>query len=338
MKILTIVVPSYNVGEYLKQTLESFVVPQIMDKLEVLVVNDGSVDNTATIAEKFVDRYPETFVLINKENGGHGSTVNVGIERANGKYFRIVDGDDWVDKESLFALIKVMENLDVDLILTNYRTDNMTTGEKVDFVYQNDLYDKVLGVDDILSNNLSLPMTSVCYKTSILKNNKIRLQEKIFYVDEEYNILPFAYTNQIYFCNLILYNYRIGNVNQSISIANQIKRIEHKMKVAERLIDFVEDNQFDEKNKEYCYRKLQGLITSIYLIMLIYNPNRAEAKAVVERMQKKLKSTSIELERRTKKKYILFNLLGKMPFRKTIYQTMIAIKRKLGKGKGISYV
>ena len=96
-KILTVTIPSYNVEAYLEDCLESFVNSEVMDDIEVLIVNDGSSDNTVKIAQRYVDKYENTFRLINKENGGHGSTINTGVREAKGKYFKVVDGDDWVD-------------------------------------------------------------------------------------------------------------------------------------------------------------------------------------------------------------------------------------------------
>lgn len=338
MKILTVVVPSYNVEKYLKKTLESFAIPKVLDDLEVLIVNDGSTDGTIDVAKEFVEKYPETFFLINKENGGHGSTVNVGIEVATGRYFRIVDGDDWVEQDALVTLLHKLKTIDADLVLTNYRTVHVETGERCEFRFSDSLYDKILNVSDILERNLSFPMTTVCYKTKILKENKIKLQERIFYVDEEYNVLPFSYAKKIYFCDVILYNYRIGNINQSISIANQVNRIAHKVQVANRLIDFVESGNVSGENKEYCYRKIQGLITSIYLIMLIYNPNREEAVEIVTKLRTRLQKVSPELYQRTDKKYRVFWIMGKFFCRKYLYETLLKIKNGLGKGNGISYV
>lgn len=95
MKILTVTVPMYNVESYIDQCLKSFVVPGAEEKLEVLVVNDGSPDHSRDIAQKYTEKYPSIFRIIDKENGGHGSTINRGIEEAKGKYFKVVDGDDW---------------------------------------------------------------------------------------------------------------------------------------------------------------------------------------------------------------------------------------------------
>lgn len=338
MKTLTIVVPSYNVESYLEKTLESFIVPDYMEELEVIIVDDGSKDGTSDIGRTYVERYPETFILINKENGGHGSTVNTGIINATGKYFRIVDGDDWVDKKALIKLLNVLKQADTDLVVTHYRTVNVDTGEKTDILFDDNICDKSITVSDTLRQNLFFPMATVCYKTTLLKRHNIRLQEKLFYVDEEYNVLPFAYTESIYCCDCILYNYRIGNINQSISIKNQINRIEHKCRVAERLIDFVEKTNMPKENKEYCYKKVQGLVTSVYLIMLIYDPDKKQAVSVAKHMRNMVKDKSPLLYNATDKKYKIFKLLNVLPFRKSLYEKLMESASRLSKKGRIKYV
>ena len=124
-KILTVTIPSYNVEAYLEDCLESFVNSEVMDDIEVLIVNDGSSDNTVKIAQRYVDKYENTFRLINKENGGHGSTINTGVREAKGKYFKVVDGDDWVDTRSFIHLVKVLliQNI-IRITLRSYRNIN----------------------------------------------------------------------------------------------------------------------------------------------------------------------------------------------------------------------
>ena len=130
-KVLTVVVPSYNVEAYLADTLKSFIHPDIMEEVEVLIVNDESTDSTEEIGRSFEVRYPQTFRVITKKNGGHGSTINRGIQEAAGRYFKVVDGDDWVDTENFRKLVKMLKRLDVDVIRNNYtwvdHETNLTT-------------------------------------------------------------------------------------------------------------------------------------------------------------------------------------------------------------------
>ena len=119
-KILTITVPAYNVERFLDQTLASFADERVLDLLEVLIVDDGSKDHTAEITKRYEEKYPQTFRLISKENGGHGSTINRGIREAAGRYFKVVDGDDWVDTDGLCELVRRLRTCSTDYVFTNY--------------------------------------------------------------------------------------------------------------------------------------------------------------------------------------------------------------------------
>ena len=173
-KLLTVVVPSYNVEKYLEETLESFVIPEIMDDLEVLIVNDGSKDRTPEIGAAYEKRYPQTFRLISKENGGHGSTINRGIEEAKGTYFKVVDGDDWVDRGGFTELLHRLKTSGADYVVTDYYKVNDVTKEKKleTFPYLKAhpkcRFEDVVGNTDIL-------MHALVIRTAILKENGIRL-------------------------------------------------------------------------------------------------------------------------------------------------------------------
>ena len=119
-KILTIIVPTYNAEKYLKDNLETFCIPELLSDLEVIIVNDGSTDGSANIAEEFVKYYPNTFKLITKENGGHGSGINIGVLNASGKYFKVVDADDWVEREAFIKLVNTLRKSDSDIIASGF--------------------------------------------------------------------------------------------------------------------------------------------------------------------------------------------------------------------------
>ena len=119
-KTLSISIAAYNVEEFLKNTLDSLVAPEIMDDIEVLIIDDGSKDNTAAIGKEFVDKYPNSFKVISKPNGGYGSTINAAIDAATGQYFKTLDGDDWYDTENLVRFVKDLKNMSADLILTPF--------------------------------------------------------------------------------------------------------------------------------------------------------------------------------------------------------------------------
>ena len=116
-KLLTIVVPVYKVEPYINKCLDSLVIaPELMEKMDVLVINDGTPDNSAELSREYVKRFPSTFRQIDKENGGHGSVWNLGVKEAYGKYTRFLDSDDWL--ENLDLLIERLESCDADLVIT----------------------------------------------------------------------------------------------------------------------------------------------------------------------------------------------------------------------------
>ena len=129
MKILTVIVPVYNTEKYIKRCLDSLDNKEINDKLEVLVVSDGSKDNAINIAKEYSKRLPDTFKIIEKENGGHGSTINKGLELATGKYFRVLDSDDWVDNVNFVEFVKRLEDQDADLVVTDYSKEFIYEGK-----------------------------------------------------------------------------------------------------------------------------------------------------------------------------------------------------------------
>lgn len=136
-KVLTVTVPAYNVERYLNQTLESFIHEDIMKDIEVLIIDDGSKDRTALIGKQYEQRYPDTFRVISKENGGHGSTINRGIREANGDYFKVVDGDDWVNTSDFVKLVQELKSCTAEYVVTNYYEVNDKSGEKTSKDYKN---------------------------------------------------------------------------------------------------------------------------------------------------------------------------------------------------------
>jgi len=241
--ILTIVVPSYNVGQYLKTGISSLINHDLLDKIEVLIIDDGSKDDSLKIADSFkgtIDHNNRRVVkVIKKGNGGHGSVINLGIEMANGKYFKLMDGDDYFDTNKFIELIKILEQEESDIILTDYTEyyyesstekhinlyDFMTTGKQ----YQ---------LDDITFNKRKFgPVlsTTTC-KTELLKKSEIKIDEKCFYVDMEYNFIVYIMSKSVTYYPLDIYYYRLGREGQSMQVESLIKNYSHHEKVCLRLI------------------------------------------------------------------------------------------------------
>lgn len=332
-KILTITVPAYNAESYLKRCLDSFKLPEVMDKIEVLVINDGSADGTASVAEEYVEKYPNTYKLINKENGGHGSGVNTGIQNATGYYFKVVDADDWVDT-SVFAdyiglLLKLKEE-SVDVVASDYVSiEDETYREIRHYPATEDAseYGSIHYMKEWKPSKV-IKMHSMTIRTSILKENYRALDEHCFYVDAEYITFPVPYIKSVYYDKRSLYQYRLGREGQSMAWASMVKNKDMHLRVLNRLIDFYDEVAADlqAKNKEYLQRCIGDMIDNQFQIYIITGHKPSTIKEV-RNWDKKIKKEHPSLYRATSKKSITW-------IRKTNYLLMPIAKlaHKIVKG------
>lgn len=236
-KILSISVAAYNLGEMIKDNLNSFVnaPKKVLDKIEILVTNDGSTDDTEKIVKEYAKKYPKSVILINQKNQGAGSTVNSGIKHATGKYFKMIDGDDWVETANLESIIEKLEKTDADIVLT----DMLTYNESEKRITDRSGYDIKENVDTKFTevcNAIDIQMHNTMYKTEVLQKNKIKLDNG-FYTDIEYVLLPLPFVEKIAYFAEPLYVYRIAREGQSMSKASMRKNAAQHLLVLTRLID-----------------------------------------------------------------------------------------------------
>lgn len=220
-KLLTISIAAYNVQNYIRETLDSLIIPEIINYLEVFILDDGGSDATFEIAKEYEDKYPGTFFAVHKENGGYGSTVTWSVEHATGKYFKLLDGDDWVDSKGLTKLIRKISELEVDAFITNVAENEQGKPEKnkYDFLkkYQNQIISTKKAVD--------LPVVAMwgyTFKTSILKSFYEPLPEHTLYTDQLFVIQALSHVNDFYIISNIVYHWRIGR-NEASNNLNSIK-------------------------------------------------------------------------------------------------------------------
>lgn len=286
-KILTVVVPSYNVEAYLADGLESFIHADIMDDLEVLIVNDESTDSTEAIGKAYEDRYPQTFRVITKKNGGHGSTINTGIKEAAGKYFKVVDGDDWVNTENFCRLIKMLKRLDVDVVGNNYTWMDHETKQptkRQERPFEELEYNRIYHMEDIVGKTL-INIHAMTIKTELLREMRVNIDEHMFYVDMEYILFPIPYVNTLIFLEPSVYCYRLGRPGQSMSIKKMQANLKNHLHVLLRLEKYVErlDGKLSEAQRAYINGAIGEMLTSqikIYISFPLGSGKRREAVAL----------------------------------------------------------
>lgn len=273
-KILTCAVAAYNVSATIKQCLDSFVQSDKLNDAEIIIINDGSTDNTKDIVMSYVNKYPESFILIDKENEGYGSTYNVGFKNANGKYYKVVDGDDWVNPAAFGKLVEYLKKVDVDLAVSNFIMIDQKRKHKDKVVkFHTGKYPQnvVMPFRKVCNGVDSIKMHNVVFRTSILKNKNIVI-DNMYYVDNEFIIYPMVYVKSCIFFNLDVYMYRVNQENQSVSLKGMQKNALHMRKVVEKLLFFYEDNflKFEKERtrKNYIERLISEPVNVVYYMFL----------------------------------------------------------------------
>lgn len=246
-KLLTISIAAYNVEKYIKDTLMSIMNEEFINDLEVFVIDDGGGDGTITIAKEFEKKYPQSVRVIHKQNGGYGSTVNYSIKNASGKFFKLLDGDDWFDTEVLEDFIKFLRKCESDVVvLPYYRVTSKAKTLELDIK-------EVANIEhpnDLLKINGWIGMHGLCYKTLILKNSGMILPEHTPYTDTIYSVVPFKDIQTVATYDRPLYCYRLGDSGQSVSISSMKKNFPKLRKIADYLLCFC-SSQKENANYEY---------------------------------------------------------------------------------------
>lgn len=237
MKTLSIVVPCFNSAAYMRRCVDSALAGG--NDVEIIIVNDGSTDATAVIADEYAARYPTRVVAVHTPNGGHGSAVNVGIDRANGHFVKIVDSDDWVDDGALDRLVVTLRSLIVgpvvpDVVVTNFSYEK--AGKRIKRVvrYRNALpRGRVFGWSEFgqFRHSQYMLMHALTYRTQLLRDIGLRLPAHTFYVDNLYASVPLRNVSSLFYLDVDLYRYFIGRPDQSVNEAVMIRRIDQQVRV-----------------------------------------------------------------------------------------------------------
>lgn len=268
MKYISFAIPCYNSEAYMTHAIES-ILPGGED-IEIIIVNDGSKDNTSRIGHEYAEKYPDIIKVIDKENGGHGDAVNSGLAAASGKYFKVVDSDDWVKEESLHRILQVLrgfeeEGQQVDMLIANYVYEKEGMENKKCIHYRNVLpQDEIFHWSDIGHFHLDqyILMHSVIYRTELLQLCQLRLPKHTFYVDNIYVYYPLPHVRKMYYMDEDFYRYYIGREDQSVNEKVMIKRVDQQIFVTKKMIDMYQMKEITNKKlKKYMINYLAIMMT-----------------------------------------------------------------------------
>ena len=245
-KVLTIIIPVYKVEKFIRQCLDSVILDdEQMKWLEVIVVNDGTPDQSGIIAHEYEKRYPQSIQVIDKENGGHGSAWNVGLKKATGKYIRFLDSDDWLSNLSSF--IEELRNRDEDIVFTHLiKYDERSQSSSISPIHgvgYNQIYSTQTFSIAQTGNNYIFNFWYCTYKKDIFQDVQPLFVEKVFYDDSILFMAPYILGKNMVFLDMNLYNYRIGQSGQSINVNVEKKHAIDYIKVSKSLIEFANQHQ-----------------------------------------------------------------------------------------------
>lgn len=290
--ILSIVIPAYNIERYLPKCLNSLVFAKNICDCEILVINDGSSDNTLSIARDYEKKFKNIVRVIDKENGGHGSGINVGMKIAKGKYFKILDSDDWVDINNFERLIDKLKEETADLVLTRVRCEyfnSMDLPLQVD--YENLQSDVTYRFEDLLDENYGISsgilFAASCYKTEKLKNANFQITEKKLYADHEFDAFSVKCVDTVKLYNLDIYMYLIGREGQSISNDVWQKKYPHHqsamLKVLEKIYN---DTEITDIKKFYAIKYVVNPMLIHQIESLIFMKKEKEIFMLIKKIKK----------------------------------------------------
>ena len=313
MKVLSLIVPSYNSEAFLEKCIPSFCEESVLNALDIIIVNDGSTDATADVARKYCQKYPNSIQLISQTNKGHGGALNTGFAAAKGKYLKPIDADDWIETENLPVFIHFLENCHSDVVLTHYNMVDVSNGDITKMKSYPEAFGQVLTMDTFMAQwrNFYRAATfhGITYRTEFYRKHNNQLTEHVFYEDNEYATIPFCYADSIMPADLFLYNYRVGDINQSIAIGNQVKRLGHIKTVIDRMTQ--EYCQLpDSAGKQYTALKTQAVGMMYLTTALLAHPDKKLGRKLAASLMEDFRLTAPAIHHMLARKYQVYQILS----------------------------
>lgn len=291
MKTISFAVPCYNSADYMEKCVESLL--PCGDDIEIILVDDGSTkDDTPAICDRLVEEHPGIVRAIHKENGGHGSGVNAGLAAAEGLYYKVVDSDDWLDKQAMDIIMPYLREQKAqfeqtgatatDLVIANYVYEKVYEGTHTTIRYTNVFpTDTEFSWSEVGRFNPSqyLLMHSVIYRTEMLRDMGLKLPEHCFYVDNIFVYVPLPHVKTMRYFDVDMYRYFIGREDQSVNEKIMLSRIDQQIRITKVMIDSVDVMAIENKRlRNYMKNYLSMMMCICSVLLRMEKTDENEAK------------------------------------------------------------
>lgn len=295
-KTLSIIIPTYNMEILLPRCLDSLVHAQHAEKLDILVVNDGSKDNSSAIGHLYEKNYPNIVRVMDKPNGNYGSTINAALPIVQGEYVKVLDSDDWFDTAVLDQFLEQLEKTSADMVITHF-TQLGPKGRK-EVVRYNTMgkepytYGKTYDLDDVLKDGYIrfFLMHALTYRTNLLHEINYRQTEGISYTDTEWATIPVFHAKDIVFYNLNVYQYNLDREGQTMAPEVIMKALPQLEKVNDQLIVYYQKHkdQLSAIRAVFMKQYYENRIRILYKLYLLDMPRKDFRTEDMQRLDDKL--------------------------------------------------
>lgn len=327
-KIVSVIIPMYNSEPYIEKCLDSLILDaNYMQDVEIIVVNDGSTDHSTELVRPYVEQYPDTIRLISQENGGHGAAVDAGIDACQGKYFKVLDADDWFLTDGWKKFVHILLGIrTVDVIVSEYEQYHVQTGEmqliglpgeqSVETSTMEQFMHKWMDYRHVFS------IHGMTYRTEFYRQYAVKLPQKVFYDDAMYITVAASRATTICVVNHPVYVYRVGDVNQSISNASRVARIEH-MKIVIRAMCATEHEKRSEAGTSYWNYKVRSTITDFFVTAFLRFDDKKAGRSHARKFMRELRHTNPGVADAVWKRYVLLYWMSILGMDEERYQELL---------------
>ncbi len=287
-KVLSIIIPMYNMENYIGKCLQSLLdIPtECLESIDIIVVNDGSKDQSLRIATSYQKKYPEVIRVIDKENGNYGSCINAGLAKALGTYVKVLDSDDYFSSVGLSAILEKISSIPVmDMIITDFDIIN-ANDEITNHVSFHLKKEKCLLFNDIWKKISDIQMHAIIYRTELFKEINYHQTEGVSYTDQEWCYYPMVKIQTVYYVNNVLYKYLLGREGQTMSENVLKKKISNLEIVANKMLkhfSLLDKNKLSRERYLLLRKRILVRYKDIYRLYLIgFKKEEFDAKAFDE--------------------------------------------------------